>query len=66
MNVSAANTAVFGNVDMWLINNDSISRELRFMKKAAPALIIPASKLKTKPQALHILYRQAMVQVGKY
>ena len=35
MNVSAANTAVFGNVDMWLINNDSISRELRFYEKSS-------------------------------
>ena len=29
MTVSAANTAVFGNVDMWLINNDNAAHELR-------------------------------------
>lgn len=30
MTVSADNTAVFGNVNMWLANNDNTARELRF------------------------------------
>ncbi len=30
MTVSANKTAVFGNTDMWLINNDSTAHELRF------------------------------------
>jgi hypothetical protein len=29
MTISADNTAVFGNVDMWLVNNDSTAHELR-------------------------------------
>ncbi|MGE3800149.1 MAG: beta strand repeat-containing protein [Candidatus Kapaibacterium sp.] len=30
MNVSASNTVVFGNADLWLANNDSSARQLRF------------------------------------
>lgn len=30
MTISAPNTAVFGNVDLWLANNDNATRELRF------------------------------------
>ncbi len=33
MTISAANTAVFGNVDFWLANNDNSPRSLRFYEQ---------------------------------
>jgi hypothetical protein len=33
MTISAANTAVFGNVDLWLANNDNSPRSLRFYEQ---------------------------------
>jgi len=33
MTISAANTAVFGNVDLWLANNDDTPRSLRFYEQ---------------------------------
>ncbi|MFN9338707.1 MAG: beta strand repeat-containing protein [Candidatus Kapaibacterium sp.] len=54
MNVSAINTAVFGNVDMWLINNDSVSREMRFYEKSSSGNNYTA--FKAQDQAANVTY----------
>ncbi|MBK7986736.1 MAG: hypothetical protein IPK11_07440 [Ignavibacteria bacterium] len=54
MNVSAINTAVFGNVDLWLINNDSVAREMRFYEKSSAGNHYTA--FKAQDQAANVTY----------
>ena len=54
MNISAINTAVFGNVDLWLINNDSVSREMRFYEKSSAGNHYTA--FKAQDQAANVTY----------
>jgi hypothetical protein len=41
MSVNSANTGVFGNVDLWLVNNDNTVRSLRFYEQYNTAGVFP-------------------------
>lgn len=43
MTVSAANTAIFGNTDLWLANNDNAASQLRFYEAQATTGAFPAA-----------------------
>jgi hypothetical protein len=42
MTISTANTAVFGNTDLWLANNDNAASELRFYEAQSSSGAFPA------------------------
>jgi hypothetical protein len=54
MTVSATNTAVFGNVDMWLVNNDNTAHELRMYEASGSGSNYTA--FKAGSQAANITY----------
>ena len=56
MTISSANAAVFGNVDLWLANNDTVARALRFYG--------PESETGSFPNAANFSSFQAGEQEG--